>query len=152
MRLRNAMTTLQSAALLLLTGGLYTFLFAAPLAGLLWSLLVRVPEQHRQMRLSRVWILAVPLVHMIWLYIAITRVSTSFQRHFAALGRRGQGDCGYSVGLVLVAAVWIMALLPAVAYLLEWGNVNAGIIASGLFVFASFAAYVIRMTSATRAM
>jgi hypothetical protein len=146
------MPTVQAAALLLLTGGLYTFLFAAPLSGLLWSFLARVPEQHRQMRLSRVWYLAVPLVHIVWLYVAVTRVSTSFQRHFAALGRRGQGDCGYSVGLVLVAAVWIMALLPAVAYLLAWNNVNAAIVASGLFVFASFAAYVVRMTSAARAM
>lgn len=146
------MSTVQAAALLLLTGGLYTFLFAAPLSGLLWSFLARVPEQHRQMRLSRVWYLAVPLVHIVWLYVAVTRVSTSFQHHFAALGRRGQGDCGYSVGLVLVAAVWIMALLPAVAYLLAWNNVNAAIVASGLFVFASFAAYVVRMTSATRAM
>ena len=145
------MSTFQVAALLLLTGGLYTFLFAAPLAGLLWSLLARVPEQHRQMRLSRVWYLAVPLWHMVWLYIAVTRVSRSFQHHFAARGRRGQGDCGYGLGLLLVAAVWIMALLPAVAYLLEWSNVNAAIVASGLFVFASFGAYVVRMTNATRA-
>lgn len=146
------MSNLQVVGLLLLTGGLYTFLFAAPLAGLLWSLLARVPEQHRQMRLSRLWMLAVPLVHMVWLYVAVTSVSQSFQRHFAALGRRGQGDCGYGLGLLLVLAVWIMAILPAVAFLLEWTNVNAAIVASGLFVFASFGAYVVRMTSAARAM
>jgi len=146
------MSTLQSAALLLLTGGLYTFLFAAPLAGLLWSLLARVPEQHRQMRLSRLWFLAVPLVHIVWIYVAVTRVSQSFQKHFAARGRKGQGDCGLSIGLLLVVAVWIMAVLPAVAYLLQWSNVNAAIVASGLFVFAAFGAYVVRMTSATQAM
>jgi hypothetical protein len=146
------MSTFQAAALLLLTGGLYTFLFAAPLAGLLWSFLMRVPEQHRQMRPSRLWILAVPLVHMVWLYVAITRVSQSFQKHFAARGRRGQGDCGLGLGLLLVAAVWIMAVLPMVAYLLSWSNVNAAIVASGLFVFATFGAYVVRMTSAARAL
>jgi hypothetical protein len=146
------MTTFQSAALLLLLGGLYTFLFAAPFGWLLWSFLARVPEQHRQMRLSRLWMLAVPLLHIVWLYFAVTRVSRSFQNHFAARGRRGQGDCGYGLGLLLVAAVWVMALVPTAAYLLSWNNVNAVIVASGLFVFATFASYVVRMTSAARAL
>jgi len=53
---------------------------------------------------------------------------------------------------MLVAAVWIMAVLPMVAYLLAWSNVNAAIVASGLFVFATFGAYVVRMTSAARAL
>lgn len=146
------MATFQSAAMLLLFGGLHTFLFAAPLTLLLAILLARVPEKHRQMRLSRLWFLAVPIVHIVWIYVAVTRVSRSFQQHFAARGRRGQGDCGYRMGVALVGAVWLMAAVPMLAYLLRWHNVEAAIVASGLTVFACFGAYVVRMVSTARAM
>lgn len=146
------MATLKSAAMLLLMGGLHTFLFAAPLTVLLIFFLARVPEKHRRMRLGRMWFLAVPLVHMVWIYFAVTRVSQSFQQTFAARGRSGQGDCGYKLGLAMVVAFWVMSAAPMLVFLSGSEQVDVAIVGSGALLFAFFGAYVVRMTSAAKAM
>ena len=152
------MEHLQPAAYLLLTGGLYTFLFVAPLAMLLMLFLTRVPKQHRQISVGRLWMLAVPMVHIVWLYVAVTRVSRSFQQYFAAdehqgQGNHGQGDCGYSLGLAMVIAVWTMAATPMLVYLLGWEKqVDIAVVGCALTVFALFGAYVLRLLNAARAL
>jgi len=145
------MESIKPAIMLLFTGGLYTFLFVGPLSVLLMVFLTRVPKKHRQISVSRLWILAVPLVHIVWLYVAVTRVSKSFQKYFASGGRQEQGDCGYGLGLAMVVAVWAMAAAPTVAYLLHWEEqVDVAIVACGLTVFALFASYVVRMLTMAR--
>ena len=147
------MEHLQSAAMLLLVGGLCTFLFVAPLAGLLMLFLRRVPREHRQISVFRLWILAVPMVHIVWLYFAVTRVSRSFQECSVAGGNRGQGDCGYGWGLAMVIAVWAMAAAPMLMFLLQWDEqLDIAVVACGLTVFVLFAAYVMRLLSAARAL
>ena len=147
------MEQLQSAAMLLLTGGLFTFLFVAPLAVLLMVFLRRIPMQHRQISVSRLWYLAVPVVHIVWLYFAVTRVSRSFQECSAAEGDHGQGDCGYGLGLAMVIAVWTMACSPSLMFLLRWDeHLDIAVVACGLTVFVLFAAYVMRLLNAARAL
>ena len=147
------MEHLQPAAMLLLTGGLCTFLFVAPLAVLLMVFLRRVPKEHQQISVIRLWILAVPLVHIVWLYFAVTRVSRSFQEYSAAGGNRGQGDCGYGLGLAMVIAVWAMAAAPMLTYLFQWQDqIDIAVVACGLTVFVLFASYVMRLLNAARAL
>ena len=147
------MDHIQPAAVLLLTGGLYTFLFVAPLAVLLMIFLRRVPKEHRQISVVRLWFLAVPVVHIVWLYVAVTGVSRSFQESTAAGGNRGQGDCGYGLGLAMVIAVWAMAAAPMFTYLLHWEEqIDIAVVACGLTVFALFAAYVLRLLNAARSL
>ena len=147
------MENVTTAVTLLLIGGLHTFLFVGPLTLLLMIFLVRVPKQHRLISVKRLWILAVPFVHIVWLYFAVTRVSKSFQRHFAADGEQKQGDCGYALGLAMVIAVWTMAAAPMVTYLMQWEEqVDVAVVGCGLTVFALFAAYVTRMVSTARAL
>jgi hypothetical protein len=146
------METLHSALTLLLFGGLTTFMFVGPLTVLLIIFLARVPKQHRQMPLGRLWLLTVPLLHMVWMYFALTRVSRSFQRHFAAQGKTGQGDCGHRLAVALVAAVWVLAVAPTLWCVLGWNGGETAIVLTGLTVFGLFAAYVVRMLDAARAM
>ena len=146
------METLRSAAFLLFFGGLFTFLFAGPMTLLLTVLLRQVPREHRQMSVIRLWLMAVPMVHVVWIFFAITSVSTSFQKTFAALGRQGQGDCGYKLGVALVLAIWAMAAVPMVAYLINFEQITPAIVVCGGVVFALFGAYVVRMLSAARSL
>lgn len=146
------MERLTSAVWLLLFGGLCTFLFVGPLTVLLVVFLVRVPRQHRQISLPRLWLLAVPLWHIVWIYVAVTSVSKSFQRYFAAQGRRERDDCGYRIGLALVFSVWGMASAPLLAHVFRWRRFDIVFVAAGLLVFALFGAYVVRMLGAARAM
>ena len=151
--LTPSMDQLQSAAMLLLTGGLCTFLFVAPLAVLLMLFLQRIPMQYRQISVFRLWYLAVPILHIVWLYVAVTRVSRSFQMCTAAEGENSQGDCGYGLGLAMVIAVWAMAAAPMLMYLLSWGDqLDIAVVACGLTVFVLFAAYVMRLLNAARAL
>jgi hypothetical protein len=147
------MENLKLAVTLLLFGGLYTFLFVGPLTVLLMIFLTRIPKQHRQISVYRLCMLAVPLVHIVWLYFAVTRVSTSFQQHLAAGGKQGQGDCGYALGLAMVIAVWAMAAAPMITYLLRWeDHIDVAVVACGLTVFALFGSYVLRLLNAARAL
>ena len=96
--------------------------------------------------------MAVPFVHIVWVYVAVTRVSKSFQRHFAAGGKHSQGDCGYALGLAMVVAVWVMATTPMFAFLFNFQDqVDIAVVGCGLTVFALFGAYVMRMFTAARA-
>jgi hypothetical protein len=66
---------------------------------LLYTCYQRIPAQYRLMEPGQVWLMLIPLFHIVWQFFVVIRLSRSFQQYFAAKGRTDVGDCGESIGL-----------------------------------------------------
>jgi hypothetical protein len=59
----------------------------------------RIPQQYREMEPGMVYLLLIPCFNLVWIFFVTLRLSQSFQKYFADLGRSDVGDCGYQLGL-----------------------------------------------------
>jgi hypothetical protein len=73
----------------------------------------QIPAEHRKLGPSSVFLLLVPLLNVVWLFIVVIKLSESFQSYFSAQGRTDAGDCGYAIGLGWAIAV-VCAVVPVV--------------------------------------
>jgi hypothetical protein len=95
----------ESAAMLGVMLVIYGIIIAIALAVfifVLWflsSALAAVPQQYRDMESARVWLLLIPLFNLIWMFLVTGRISSSYQRYFAAQGITTYGDCGAAIGM-----------------------------------------------------
>jgi hypothetical protein len=88
------------------------------------SALSVVPQQYRDMEPVMVWLLLIPLFNIIWMFFVTARISSSYQRYFAAQGITTHGDCGAAIGLwfcicMLIPCVNFVALILGIIYLVK---------------------------------
>jgi hypothetical protein len=94
---------------------------------ILWFLsssLAAVPPEYRDMEPGMVWLMLIPLFNIIWQFFVAARISSSYQRAFAAQGNTAHGDCGAAIGLwycicTLIPCVNIVALALGIVYLIK---------------------------------
>jgi hypothetical protein len=83
------------------------------------------------------FLLLVPFLNVVWLFVAVIKLSKGYQEYFAANPRPGVGDAGYAIGLgwaiatvcVLVPIAQIFAGLAAlilmILYLVKMSQYRA---------------------------
>lgn len=59
----------------------------------------RLPEANRKLAPASVFLLLVPLLNFVWLFIVVMKLSQGYQQYFASQQRTDVGDCGYNIGL-----------------------------------------------------
>jgi hypothetical protein len=97
----------------------------------------RLPEANRKLAPAAVFLLLVPVVNMVWLFIVVMKLSEGYQQYFAAQQRTDVGDCGYRLGLgwaiaglcviVPIAHVFagLAALILMILYLVKMSQLKA---------------------------
>ena len=66
---------------------------------MLYQAAQRVPAEHRKLTPASVFLLLIPLLNVVWLFIVVIKLSESYQGYFKAQSRTDVGDCGYAIGL-----------------------------------------------------
>ena len=79
----------------------------------LQSCYARIPAEHRKMEPGMVWLLLIPIFHLVWIFFVYLRLAKSFQSAYAAMGRSDQGDCGEKLALAYCISA-VLACIPVV--------------------------------------
>lgn len=58
-----------------------------------------VPEQFRELQPGMVWLLLVPLINIVMIFLVGIKIPQSYRKYFNSIGRTDVGDCGESLGL-----------------------------------------------------
>lgn len=70
-----------------------------------------IPERHRKLDPHHVWLLLIPVFHMVWCFIAFPRLSDSYKSALAELDPDADvGDCGKGIATaycILVVASYV---------------------------------------------
>ncbi len=82
-------------------------LLTAFVAYLLMDALNAVPESHRQLSPAIPWLLFVPLVNLVILFLVFIKVPESLSNYLASTDTAAPGDCGKSMGL-WGAILWVV--------------------------------------------
>jgi hypothetical protein len=69
------------------------------IAWIIYSAQSTLPPQHRRMEPGLVWLLLIPLFHLIWNFFVFQQVPDSFQSYFASRGQPQIGATEKSIGL-----------------------------------------------------
>jgi hypothetical protein len=93
----------------------------------------RLPEANRKLAPASVFLLLIPLLNAVWLFIVVIRLSEGYQQYFAAQQRTDVGDCGYRVGLG-----WAIA---SVCVVVPVANIFAGLAALVMMIL-----YLVKMS------
>ncbi|HET6880776.1 MAG TPA: hypothetical protein VFI31_11515 [Pirellulales bacterium] len=88
---------------------------AIVIAVLISGCYARIPQQYRDMEPGMVYLMLIPCLNIVWVFFVTLRLSTSFQKYFAAHGRTDVGDCGYQLGLWYSICV-VASIVPCVNY------------------------------------
>lgn len=75
----------------------------------------RIPQQYREMEPGMVYLVLIPCFNLVWIFFVTLRLSTSFQKYFAAHARADVGDCGYQLGL-WYSICMVAGIVPCVNY------------------------------------
>ncbi len=70
----------------------------------------RLPDAYREISPPLIFLLLVPLLNLVWIFVVVVKVSQSFQKYFAAQQKTDVGDCGFGIGLgwaITAVCVWI---------------------------------------------
>lgn len=70
-----------------------------------------LPPERRKMPPNQTLLLLVPFFGTFWEFLVILRLSGSFEQYFEAIGHRGAGRCGRTVGLAF-CVFNVCALIP----------------------------------------
>ncbi|MEM0969081.1 MAG: hypothetical protein AAF191_05005 [Verrucomicrobiota bacterium] len=126
---RDVMSTPQSVRGIILVASIMigTMLSAvgAILAFLFTMTFFRIPEDHRDMRLGRIWFIMIPVFGVYWLYVTVMKLADSFRLHFAAALRDDPqapvpaGDYGKKWGLAMVITAAIAHLSVLMAFVTQ---------------------------------
>ncbi len=85
---------------------------SAVLAFLYTMTFFRIPEEHRRIHLGRIWLVMIPFFGVVWLYVLVRKLASSFQAYFEAQDPEDEpmpeGDFGRKSGLFMcLGAVFI---------------------------------------------
>jgi hypothetical protein len=92
------------------TNGLFTFagILSFALIGivinvvvclLLYNALNAIPPQFRRQEPGLVWLLLIPLFHLVWNFFVFPKIGESYRDFFHSIGRADVGDGGRGIGL-----------------------------------------------------
>ncbi|HWB07880.1 MAG TPA: hypothetical protein VG826_01460 [Pirellulales bacterium] len=85
------------------------------IAVLISSCYARIPQQYREMEPGMVYLMLIPCFNLVWIFFVTLRLSQSFQKYFADIGRSDVGDCGYQLGL-WCSICTVVSVIPCVNY------------------------------------
>jgi uncharacterized membrane protein len=89
----------------------------------------KVPSGYQTLAPASVFLLLVPLLNMVWLFVVVIKLSESYQKYFAAQQRTDTGDCGRAVGLA-----WAIASVCVVVPLVNVMAVPASLVLMILYL------------------
>jgi hypothetical protein len=102
----------------------------------------RLPDANRKLAPASVFLLLVPLLNFVWLFIVVMKLSEGYQQYFAERHRTDVGDCGYRVGLgwaiagicvvVPIANIFagVASLVLMILYLVKMSQLRAMVVPS----------------------
>lgn len=91
----------------------------------------QLPQQFQTLAPGLIWLLLVPLVNVVMVFLVALQVPDAFKRYFNSVGNYSVGDCGKMVGLIWAIAVlcsfvpflnyiaWIPALVCMVMFMVK---------------------------------
>lgn len=99
-----------------------------PIAWFSWSCLRRIPREYRTQDPIQCWLLAIPLLNLVWNFFVFPKISESYQKYFAAKGRYDIGDANASLAwaycIVAAASVFMSCLAVFAALVLAYIYLN----------------------------
>jgi hypothetical protein len=75
-----------------------------------------VPKEHRRLEPALAWLMLVPVLGGIWVFVLLFSIAGSYQDYFKQRGRTDIGDCGYG----LAKKYLIFAILSVVIPIIGW--------------------------------
>ena len=106
---------------------LFLFLFLIGLAVgvfvcyVIYAVQNRVPREHRKLEPALVWLLLVPFLNIVWVFVVTLKVSESLKSYFDAQDDTSVGDCGRGVGLgwaVCMILSLILSWIPVLKFII----------------------------------
>ena len=76
----------------------------------------QLPSSHQTLSPWIIWLLLVPLVNLVIMFLVAIKVPDSFRNYFQQLGNQSFGDCGKTFGLVWAIAT-VACLVPLLNYI-----------------------------------
>lgn len=97
-------------------------------AYLLMDALNSVPEEYRQLSPMVPWLLFVPVVNLVILFLVFLKVPESLQAYLNSVGDTSQGDCGKNMGLwgAILYVVGCTAPIGLIMLVIAITKINAG--------------------------
>lgn len=96
---------------------------SAVLAFLYTMTFFRIPEEHRQVTLGKIWLVMVPFYGLYWLWMLTRELAASFRAYFEAQDPdeepMPEGDFGQTLGLFMCIGA---ALVHVAAFAVFWKN------------------------------
>jgi hypothetical protein len=99
----------------------------------LQNALTAISQENRKMSPGNVWLLLIPLFNIVWIFIVIEAIGTSFKNEYAKHGVFSDGKPTYNIGLAM-AILQICSFIPLlgtlaslaglVCWIVYWVKVN----------------------------
>jgi len=147
--MRDVMATPESVQGILLVAGIMVISMLSAI-GAVFSFLFtmtffRVPEEHRRMKLGRVWLIMVPVFGVAWLFFTVRALAKSFRSYFHEAARDDpdaeipSGDFGLRLGalMALFAALAHASALLVYTKSSLYVGIGVGLLAAGVLVLAA---------------
>jgi cobalamin synthase len=83
---------------------------------LLYTILQRIPPEHRQQEPAMVWLLLIPCFNLVWNFFVFPKVSDSFKSYFTSVGDETVGDCSRTLSMAY-CIVSCLCIIPCLNYL-----------------------------------
>jgi hypothetical protein len=75
---------------------------------LLYNAQAALPPQFQRIPAAQIWLLLIPVFHLVWNFFVYPRVSESYRMYFNSQGRIDVGDAGQGVGLAFsICAIFV---------------------------------------------
>ncbi len=108
----------------------------AVLAYLLSGALKVVPESYREISPGVAWLLLIPLVNIVIMFLVFIKIPRSQSKYLASIGNSSHGDCGEQMGLIgsicmLIPCINVVGLVLLIISLVKIMGAKQAILSSG---------------------
>lgn len=86
---------------------------------LIYRIAATVPPPYRKQEPWMVWLLLIPVFHLVWNFVVFPSISDGYKAYFDARGEPDVGDCGRGLGMAYAIVSVIMQVLGIGFYILS---------------------------------
>ena len=120
---------------------LFMLVVAVSVCEFLAGCLKAIPPGFRKMPPGQVWLLLIPVFHIVWAMVAYPKIADSFKAYLEAEGCAGVEDCGRTTAVLFACGGAISFMLAILTYILPAGflfavlNLPLSLAVLGLWIY-----------------
>lgn len=96
--------------------GLFCYVVLSVIPAILaYTVLNRVPPEHRKQQPGLAFLLMIPVFSLVWMFFVHPKVAESLRSYFSSVGDKSVRDCGASLAMALCIS-GVCSLIPVIGF------------------------------------